>query len=73
MDVWGLPQNVSIDARCYFVTFIDHYTLHTWAWLIEKRSKVLSCFLKVKSPAEWETDKKIKHLRYDGGKEYFSN
>mgnify|MGYP002776887913 CR=1 FL=1 len=66
-------QNVSIGGSCYFVTLIDDYTWHTWVCLIEKKSEVFSCFLKVKSFVKWETSRKIKCLRTDGRKEYFSD
>ena len=55
------------------VTFIDDYIRHTWVCLIAKKSEGFACFLKVKSLAERETGRKIKCLRSDGGKEYFSN
>ena len=64
---------MSIGGSCYFETFIDDYTRHTWACLIAKESKVFASFLKVKSLAERETGKKIKCLRSNGGKEYFSD
>ena len=64
---------MSIGGSRYFVTFIDDYTRHTWACLITKKSEVFVCFLKVKSLAERETGRKIKCLRFDGEKEYFSD
>ena len=63
---------MSIGGSRYFVTFIDDYTWHTWACLIEKKSEVFSNFLKV-SLAEWESGRKIKCIRSDGKKEYFSD
>ena len=57
---------MSIRGSRYFVTFIDDYTLHTCVCLIERKSKV-------KSLAERETRRKIKFLRSEGGKEYFSD
>ena len=64
---------MSIGGSGYFVTFINDYTRHTWACLIAKKSEVFACFLKVKSLVERETRRKIKCLRSDGGKEYFSD
>ena len=64
---------MSIGGSCYFVTFIDDCTRHTWACLIEKKSEVFASFLKVKSLADRETGRKIKCLRSDGGKKYFSD
>ena len=60
---------MSIGGSCYFVTFIDDCTRHTWACLIEKKSEVFASFLRVKSLAERETGRKIKRVRSDGGKE----
>ena len=64
---------MSIKGSQYFVTFIDDYTRHTWVCLIEKKSEVCSCFLKVKNLAEQDTCRKIKCQRSDDTKEYFSN
>ena len=64
---------MSIGGSCYFVTLIDDYTRHTWVCLIEKKSEVFAIFLKVKSLAERETGRKIKCLRSNSGKEYFSD
>ena len=41
--------------------------------MIKKKSGAFSYFLKVKSLAERETRRKIKCLRIDAGKEYFSD
>ena len=70
-DVWGSTENMSIVGSRYFVTFIDDYNRHTWACLIEKKSKVFSCFLKVKSPPKHQIGWKIECLKSNGGKEYF--
>ena len=72
-DIWGPAQNVSLGGSRYFITFIDDYTRHTWACLIAKKRDIFTCFLKVKSLAERETGCKIKCLRSDGGKAYFSH
>ena len=71
-DVWGPAQNVSLGGSRYFVSFIDDYTRHTWIYLIEKKSEVFDCFRDLKGFVETESGRKIKCLRSDGGKEYFS-
>ena len=43
-----------------------------WIYLIERKSEVFGCFRDLKSFMETETGRKIKCLRSDGGKEYFS-
>ena len=64
---------MSIRGSGYFVTFIADYIWHTWVCLIAKKREVIACFLTVKSMAERETGRKIKCLRFDGWKEYFSD
>ena len=71
-DVWGPAQNVSLGGSRYFVSFIDDYTRHTWIYLIERKSEVFDCFRDLKGFVETESGRKIKCLRSDGGKEYFS-
>ena len=68
----GTEQNVSLGRSRYFVSFIDDYGRHTWIYLIEKKSEVFDCFRNLKNLVERETEGKIKCLRSDGGKEYFS-
>ena len=72
-DEWGLAQNVSLGGSRYFVSFIDNYTRHTWISLIEKKSETLDYFRNLKNLVKRETGRKIKCLRSDGGKEYFSS
>ena len=69
----GPTQNMSIEGSRYFVTFIDDYNRHTWACLLAKKSKVFTCFLKVMSLVERETGRKIKWLKSDVEKQYFSS
>ena len=71
-DVWGPVQNVSLHRRRYFVSFIDDYMRHTWIYFIARKSEVFDCFRNLKGFVETETERKIKCLRSDGGKEYFS-
>ena len=71
-DVWGPTYNVSLGRSRYFVSFIDDYTRHTWIYVTEKKSEVFHCFRNLKNLFERETGRKIKCLRSDGRKEYFS-
>jgi transposase InsO family protein len=71
-DVWGPTQNVSLGGSRYFVSFIDDYTRHTWIYLIERKNEVFDCFRDLKGFVENESGRKIRCLRSDGGKEYFS-
>ena len=62
---------MSIEGSRYFLTFIDDYTTHLGV-LDRENSEVFGSFLKVKSLAKRETGRKIKCLRSNGRKEYFS-
>ena len=57
----------------YEITYNNILELDNLMFHLEKKSEVFSCFLKVKSLAERETSRKIKWLRFDGEKEYFSD
>jgi transposase InsO family protein len=71
-DVWGPAQNVSLGGSRYFVSFIDDYTRHTWIYLIKRKSEVFDRFRDLKGFVENEPGRKIRCLRSDSGKEYFS-
>jgi hypothetical protein len=45
---------------------------HTWVYLIERKSEVFDYFRNLKGFVENDLGRKIKCLRSDGGKEYFS-
>ena len=72
-DVWGPTQNVILGGSRYFFSFIDNYTRHAWIYLIEKKSEVFNYIRDHRSFVERETGRKIKCLRSDGRKEYFSS
>ena len=72
----GAGTNVSLGGNRYFVAFIEDYTRHMWIYLIERKSEVFDCLRHLKGKqeeTETETGRKIKCLRSDGGKEYFSS
>ena len=71
----GAGTSVSLGGSRYFVSFIDDYTRHMWIYLIERKSEVFEYLRDLKGKQEereTETGRKIKCLRSDGGKEYFS-
>jgi hypothetical protein len=65
-------DNVSLGGNRYFVSFIDDYTRQTWIYLIKRKSGVFDCFWDQKGFVQNESGRKIRCLRSDGGKEYFS-
>ena len=63
---------MSLGGSQYSVSFTNDYSRHTWIYLIKKKSEVSDCFRNLKNLVEREIGRKIKSLRSDGGKEYFS-
>ena len=73
LDVWGPAQNVSLGGSRYFFSFVDNYNQHILIYLIEKKSEVFDCFRNLKILVGRETERNIKYLWLDDGKEFFSN
>ena len=71
-DVWGPAQTPTLGGCRFYVTFIDDYSRYTWIFPMKKKSEVFTHFQKFKNQAEKETNRKVRCLRSDGGKEYFS-
>ena len=72
-DVWGPSQNARWGGSRYFITFTNDYTRHTWVYIIQRKSEGFTHFVRMKRMVENEMNRKIRCLRSDGGKEYFSN
>jgi len=71
-DICG-PINVeSAGGARYFVTFIDDYSRYTVTVMLRNRSDVVQAFKDYKQKMENLTNKRIKKLRTDNGKEYVS-
>jgi len=71
-DICG-PINVESagDAR-YFVTFIDDYSRYTVTVMLRNRSDIVQVFKDYKQKMKSLTNRHIKKLRTDNGKEYVS-
>ncbi|GKV49915.1 hypothetical protein SLEP1_g56638 [Rubroshorea leprosula] len=72
-DVCGPMSVTSIGNNRYFLTFIDDFTRKIWVYLLQNKSKLLSCFKKFKAHVERQSGHCIQILRTDGGGEYTSN
>lgn len=71
-DVCG-PINVdSFGNSRYFVTFIDDYSRYTCAYFLSRKSDVLAKFKEFVNIMSNLTDKRVKVLRTDNGREFFS-
>ena len=60
----------SIGGAKYFVTFIDDFSRKVWAFPLKSKDQVLSVFKQFQASVERETEKKIKCIRIDNGREY---
>ncbi|KAK8951871.1 hypothetical protein KSP39_PZI004884 [Platanthera zijinensis] len=69
-DVWGPSRVLSLSGYKWFVTFIDCYSRTTWLYMLNKKSDVLSCFLKFHKMVIQQFGGKIRVLRSDNGGEY---
>jgi len=54
----------------YFLTFIDDFTLKTWVYFLKYKSENFGKFQEFKAMVENESNKKIKALRTDNGREF---
>lgn len=72
-DLCGPMETSSIGGARYYVTFIDDYSRKVSVYFIKSKSETLEKFKEFKNLVENETNKKIKTLRTDNGKEYINN
>ena len=69
-----LPVSVpSLGKSMYYVSFIDDFSRNTWIYFLGKKSKVFDKFKEFKSLVENQTEKIIKVLRTDNGREFCGN
>jgi hypothetical protein len=72
LDVCGLMPVKSLGGSSYYVIFIDDYSRKTWLYLLKTKDEVFNKFQEFKAEIENLTNKKIKTLRTDNGREYTS-
>jgi hypothetical protein len=61
-----------LGGSLYYVTFIDDFSRKTWMYLIKTKDEVFGKFQEFKAEVENLTNKKIKMLISDNGREYNS-
>ena len=72
-DVCG-PMNVRAKhGASYFITFINDFTRFDYVYLISYKSEALGCFKNFLNLVENQKDVRLKALRTNRGREYFSN
>ena len=71
-DLCGKMNSPSLGGAEYFLIFIDDCTHYTWVYVLKQKSEVFNRFQMWKALVEYESGKKLKVLRTDGGGEYTS-
>ena len=72
-DLCKINGKLTKDGRRYFMIFIDDCNRFCYVYLLKTKDKALHYFKVYKAKVENQLEKKIKRLRSDRGREYFSN
>jgi hypothetical protein len=72
-DVFGPMLVPSLGKSMYYVSFIDEFSRNTWIYFLRKKSEVFDKFKEFKALVENQTEKRIKVLRTDNGREFCEN
>ena len=71
-NVCGPMSSSSLRGYVYYVFFIDDFSHKTWIYFLKGKSEVFSKFKEYKALVENQTDRKIKNIRSDNGREFTS-
>jgi hypothetical protein len=69
-DVFGPVSVPSLGKSMYYVSFIDDFSRKTWIYFLRKKSEVFDRFKEFKALVENQTEKRIKVLRTDNGRDF---
>ena len=72
-DVFGPMSIPSLGKSVYYVSFIDEFSKNTWIYFLRNKFEVFDRFKEFKALVESQTEKRIKVLRTDNGRELFGN
>ena len=72
-DVYELNGVLTRGGERYFITFIDDFSRFTYVYLMRNKDEFFDMFKCYKTEVENQNDRKIKILRSDRGREYFTN
>jgi hypothetical protein len=72
-DVFGPVSVPSLGKYVYYVSFIDDFSRNTWIYFLRKKYEVFDRFKEFKALVENQTEKRIKVLRTDNGREFCGN
>ena len=65
-------SSTSFSGFKYYITFIDDYSRKTWIYFLKAKNEVFEKFKEFKALIENLSDKRIKAIRSDNGREYTS-
>lgn len=71
-DIWGASRVSTLNGKKWFVTLIDGHTRVSWVFLLKEKSEVETIFKKIYNIVQTQFNTKIKMVRSDNGREYFS-
>jgi hypothetical protein len=72
-DVFGPVSVPSLGKYVYYVSFIDELSMNTWIYFFRKKYEVFDRFKEFKALVENQTEKRIKVVRKDYGREFYRN
>ena len=72
-DVCGPFKTTGFKGERYFVSFIDDYSKIAKVFCIKFKVEVFDCLMQFVNESENLTEKRLKILRCDNGKEYLNN
>jgi hypothetical protein len=72
-DVFGPVSVPSLETILYYVSFIDDLSRNTWIYFLRKKYEFFYRFKEFKALVENQTEKIIKVLRTDNGREFCGN
>jgi hypothetical protein len=72
-DVFGPMSDPSLGKSVYYVSFIYDFSRKTWIYFLRKKSEVFDRFKEFKALVDNQTEKRIKVLRTDNGREFRRN
>ena len=72
-DVCGSFKTAGPNGERYFVSFIDDYSKIAKVYCIKSKDEVFDCMVNYINEVENLTEKRVKKIRCDNGKEYLNN
>ena len=69
-DICGPMPHQSLGGASYFFSFIDDSNRKVWAYVARTKDRVFSIFQEWLAMVENQSDRKLKCLRSDNGREY---